>query len=163
MLIKSIMTTKVVTLSPDDTIASASMKMSSARISGAPVVEESGKLIGILSEADILRSLKTHQRSLHLVYPSLSSISVTFQEQVTERETLDAYKEIENVKVRDVMTTEVEVAREDEELRGAIKKMVAKGINRLPVVDSENKVIGIVTRGDILRGIAAESNNNSKR
>ena len=162
-MIKLIMTTKVVTLSPDDTIAAASIKMSSAKISGAPVVDESGKLIGILSEADILGSMKTHQRSLHLVYPSLSSISVTFKERITEREALDAYREIENVKVRDIMTTEVEIAREDEEIRGAIKKMVAKGINRLPVVDDENRVIGIVTRGDILRGIAAESNSNSKR
>lgn len=159
MMIKSIMTKNVVTLSPEDTIAAASMKLSSAKISGAPVVDASGRLIGILSEADILSSLKTHQRSLHLVYPSLSSISVTFQEQVTEREAMEAYRDIENMKVKDIMTTEVEVVHEDEEVRGAVKKMVSKGINRLPVVDSENRVIGIVTRGDILRGIASESNN----
>ncbi|MEM2839413.1 MAG: CBS domain-containing protein [Thermoplasmata archaeon] len=157
------MTKKVVTLSPEDTIASASMKMSAAKISGAPVTDESGKLIGILSEADILRSLKTHQRSLHLVYPSLSAISVTFREQITEREASDAYKDIENMKVKEIMTKEVETVREDEEIRGAIKKMISRGINRLPVVDDENKVIGIVTRGDILRGIASESNNNAKR
>jgi len=163
MLIKSIMTKKVVTLSPEDTIASASMKMSSAKISGAPVTDEAGKLIGILSEADILRSLKTNERSLHLVYPSLSAISVTFREQITEREASDAYKDIENLKVKEIMTKEVEVVREDEEIRDAIKKMISRGINRLPVVDGENKVIGIVTRGDILRGIAAESNNNAKR
>jgi CBS domain-containing protein len=163
MQVGSIMTRKVVTLSPDDTIAEAAMKMSSAKISGAPVVDSSGRLIGILSEADILRSLRTSQRSFHLVYPSLSAISVTFREQVTEREAIEAYKEIEKVKVKDVMTKEVEVAHAEDELRTAIKKMISRGINRLPVVDDQGKVIGIVTRGDILRGIAAESNNNMKR
>lgn len=58
------------------------------------------------------------------------------------------------------MTTEVETIRPDEEVRDAIKKMVSRGVNRLPVIDADRKVIGIITRGDILRGIAMESNNH---
>lgn len=160
MKIEEVMTKSVVMLSPDDTILSASLKLSEKRISGAPVVDNDGKLIGVFTESDVLKMMKTTKRTLRLIYPSLSSISVAFQEQDTEREALEAYKEVENVKVGDIMTTEVETIRPDEEVRDAIKKMVSRGVNRLPVIDADRKVIGIITRGDILRGIAMESNNH---
>ncbi|MDH4123062.1 MAG: CBS domain-containing protein [Thermoplasmata archaeon] len=161
MKVAEVMTKAVVVLNPEDAISIASEKMTSMKVSGAPVVNGNGKLVGILSEADILRSMKTSEKSLYLVYPSLSSISVSFREKITEREAVEAYKEIEKIKVKDIMTKQVETAKPEDELRSAIKKMVSNGINRLPVVDQENKVIGIVTRGDILRGIAAESNNKN--
>lgn len=163
MKVAEVMTKAVVVLNPEDAISIASEKMTSMKVSGAPVVNGNGKLVGILSEADILRSMKTSEKSLYLVYPSLSSISVSFREKITEREAVEAYKEIEKIKVKDIMTKQVETAKPEDELRSAIKKMVSNGINRLPVVDQENKVIGIVTRGDILRGIAAESNNKNNK
>lgn len=160
MKIEAIMNKAVVTLSPDDTILVASLKLSEKMISGAPVVDAEGKLIGIFSEADVFKSMKISKKTLRLIYPSLSSISVSFQAQETEREALDAYKEVENLKVGDVMTTDVVTANQEDEIRDAIKKMVSKSINRLPVVDGQRKVIGIITRGDILKGIALESNNH---
>ena len=163
MKIEAVMNRSVVFLSPDDTVLQASLKLSERNISGAPVVDASGTLIGIFSEADVFKSMKISKKALRLIYPSLSSVSVTFQAQETEREALEAYKEVENLKVGDIMTTEVVTVRPDEELRDAIKRMVSKGINRLPVVDGDNKVIGIITRGDILRGIAQESNNHNNR
>ena len=161
MKIETVMNKSVVVLSPDDTVLKASLKLSERNISGAPVVDASGMLIGIFSEADVFKSMKISKKALRLIYPSLSSVSVTFQTQETEREALEAYKEVENLKVGDIMTTEVVTARPEEELRDAIKRMVSKGINRLPVIDGENKVIGIITRGDILKGIAQESNNHN--
>lgn len=163
MKVEAVMTKNVVTLSPDDSIAIASAKMSEKNISGAPVIDDDGKLVGVFTEADVFKSLKISKKSLHLIYPSLSSISVSFQEQITEQEAIDAFKEIENIKVGDIMTTEVEIARPSDEIRDAIKKMVLKRINRLPVIDGNRKVIGIITRGDILRGIAAEMNNHNHK
>jgi len=162
MKIKDVMTKEVVTLSPDDTILDASLKLSDKRISGAPVVDSDGKTIGVFSEADILRKLKVTSKTLHMIYPSLCSVCVSFQEEETERETIEAYKEVAGFKVRDLMTTEIETVAPELEVRDAIKKMVSKRINRLPVLDGTGKLIGIITRGDILRGIATESNNNRK-
>jgi CBS domain-containing protein len=161
MKIEAVMNKAVVSLSPDDTILKASLKLSEKNISGAPVVSSEGMLIGIFSEADVFKSMKISKKALRLIYPSLTSVSVAFQEQETEQEALAAYKEVENLKVGDVMTTEVISARPNEEIRDAIKRMVSKGINRLPVIDENNKVIGIITRGDILKGIAMESNNHN--
>lgn len=166
MKIKDVMTKEVVTLSPDDTILDASLKLSDKRISGAPVIDAEGKVIGVFSEADVLKKLKITSKTLRMIYPSLCSVCVSFQEEETERETIEAYKEVAGLKVGDVMTTQVETVGPEGDVRDAIKKMVSKGINRLPVVDSIGKSLGIITRGDILRGIALESNhnnNNSKK
>jgi CBS domain-containing protein len=161
MKIEAVMNKAVISLSPDDTILKASLKLSEKSISGAPVVNAEGTLVGIFSEADVFKSMKISKKALRLIYPSLTSVSVAFQEQETEQEALAAYKEVENLKVGDVMTTEVFTAHPDDELRDAIKLMVSKSINRLPVINGNNKVIGIITRGDILKGIAMESNNHN--
>jgi len=160
MKIDSVMTKDVVTLLQEDTIRSASLKMAEKGISGAPVLNGDGKLIGMLSEADVLRSLKTTKKTLQMVFPSLSSIGVSFREQLTEKEALEAYQDVENMTVKELMTLDVVTVSSDDELRDAISQMVAKGINRLPVVDKMGKVVGIITRGDILRGIAQGSMNN---
>lgn len=160
MKIDSVMTKDVVTLLQEDTIRSASLKMAEKNISGAPVLNGDGKLIGMLSEADVLRSLKTTKKTLQMVFPSLSSIGVSFREQLTEKEALEAYQDVENMTVKELMTLDVVTVSSDDELRDAISQMVAKGINRLPVVDKMGKVVGIITRGDILRGIAQGSMNN---
>jgi len=160
MKIESVMTKDVVTLLQEDTIRSASLKMAEKGISGAPVINGDGKLIGMLSEADVLRSLKTTKKTLQMVFPSLSSIGVSFREQLTEKEALEAYQDVENMTVKELMTLDVVTVSSDNELRDAISQMVAKGINRLPVVDKMGKVVGIITRGDILRGIAQGSMNN---
>jgi len=159
MKIKDVMTIEVVTLSPDDTVLDASLRLSDRKISGAPVVDSDGKVVGVFSEADVLRKLKITSKTLRMIYPSLCSVCVSFQEEETEREAIEAYKEVAALKVRDIMTAPAETVGPEMEVRDAIKKMVSKRINRLPVVDALGKSIGIITRGDILRGIALESNN----
>jgi CBS domain-containing protein len=161
MKIEAVMNKAVISLSPDDTILKASLTLLEKDISGAPVVDAEGTLVGIFSETDVFRSMKISKKALRLIYPSLTSVSVAFQEQETEQEALAAYREVENLKVGDVMTTEVFSVHPEEELKDAIKLMVSKDIKRLPVIDGNNKVIGIITRGDILKGIAMESNNHN--
>ena len=161
MKVGDIMMMTVVTISPEDTLLDASLKMSQKKVSGAPVVDEENQLLGMLSEADILRSIKTTVKTMQLIYPSLSSLGVAFKEKVSEKEVVEAYRDIEKMKVNEIMTKEVYSIGPDEELRSAIKKMVMNKINRLPVIDANGKLVGIVTRGDILRGIAEESKNNN--
>jgi len=163
MKVKDVMTKEVVTISPEDTLLEASLKMSQKRISGAPVVNEDNLLLGMLSEADILGSIKTTVKTMQLIYPSLSSLGVSFKENVSEKEAIEAYRDVEKMKVSEIMTKDVYTIDPDEELRNAIKKMVNNRINRLPVIDANEKLVGIITRGDILRGIAEESKNNSSQ
>lgn len=148
--VRQVMTEPVVTISPETLVKDASALLAEKNISGVPVVEGS-KIVGIFSEADVLRSIKTTKKDLRLIYPSISSIGIAFQEEVTQREIIGAYEEIGEMPVREVMSKTVETVGPDMELNEAIVKMVEMSINRLPVVE-KNQIIGIVTRGDVDKG-----------
>jgi len=154
MKVSEVMTKEVATVSPDTPIKKAAAILAEKNVSGMPVVEQ-GKVVGVFSEEDVLRHIKTTKKDLRLVYPSISSLGIAFQEEVTQRELLEAYEEIGNRPVRDVMSKDVVTVAPDISLNEAIVKMVERGINRLPVVERGN-LVGIVTRGDVIRGLARE-------
>jgi CBS domain-containing protein len=153
--VKDIMSSPVITVKPDALVKDASAILAQNNISGLPVVE-GGQIVGIFSEADVLRSIKTQKKDLRLIYPSISSLGIAFQEEVTQREIIEAYEEIGHMSVRDVMSTHVEVVAPDITVSEAVMRMVQRGINRLPVVE-KNEVVGIVTRADVIRGLAKEA------
>lgn len=152
------MTKAVVTVSPETLVKDAAAMLAEKNISGLPVTE-AGRVVGIFSEADVLRSIKTTKKDMRLVFPSISSLGIAFQEEVTQREILDAYEEIGNRPVKDVMSASVVTVGPDIALNEAIVKMVQQGINRLPVVD-KNGLVGIITRGDVIRGLAKDRQNS---
>jgi CBS domain-containing protein len=154
MKVREVMSKPVMTVTSDTLVKDAAAILAEKDISGIPVLE-GDRLAGIFSEADILRSLKTTKKDLRLIFPSVSSLGIAFQEEVTQREILEAYEEIGNRPVKEVMTKDVVTIAPDIPLNEAIVKMVQKEINRLPVVE-KNTLVGIVTRGDVIRGLARE-------
>ena len=152
------MSKPVVTVTPETLVREAALLLAEKDISGVPVLD-SGHVVGIFSEADILRSIKTTKKELRLIYPSVSSLGIAFQEDVTQREILEAYNEIGRRTVKEVMSKEVVTVESDTHLNEAIVKMVRTGISRLPVVD-KRELVGIVTRGDLIRGLAKEHSVN---
>ncbi len=152
--IRDIMTSPVITIDPEATVKDAAALLAEKDVSGAPVVDD-GKIVGIFSEADVLRSLKTTKKDMRLIFPSISSIGIAFQEQVTQREILEAYEEIGHMRVRDVMSKDVKTVESGITVNEAIVKMVSNGINRLPVIE-DGALVGIVTRGDVIKGLAKE-------
>ncbi|HUU06922.1 MAG TPA: CBS domain-containing protein [Thermoplasmata archaeon] len=153
--IRDIMTSPVITIDPEATVKDAAALLAEKNVSGAPVVDD-GKIVGIFSEADVLRSLKTTKKDMRLIFPSISSIGIAFQEQVTQREILEAYEEIGHMRVRDVMSKDVKTVESGITVNEAIVKMVSNGINRLPVIE-DGALVGIVTRGDVIKGLAKET------
>jgi len=160
MKVSEVMTRQVATVSPETLVKDAAALLAEKNVSGMPVIE-GGRIVGVFSEADVLRHIKTTKKDLRLIYPSISSLGIAFQEEVTQREILEAYEEIGNKPVREVMSREVVTIAPDISLNEAIVKMVQKGINRLPVVDKGN-LVGIVTRGDVIRGLAKEESEKKK-
>jgi CBS domain-containing protein len=152
--VREVMSKDVATVKPDTLVKEAASILAERDISGMPVLD-GDRIVGIFSEADILRSLKTTKQDLRLIFPSVSSLGIAFQEQVTQREILEAYEEIGNRTVGEVMSREVVTVEPDIPLNEAIVKMVQRGINRLPVIE-KNSLVGIVTRGDVIRGLAKE-------
>ncbi len=143
MRIDAIMTSPVITVPADADVAVAAQLMLDHHISGLPVVDPAGNLVGIVSEGDFLRrgELKTErQRPRWLEFL------------IRPGRLADEYVHAFGRKVGDVMTPEAVAARSDMSVADAVVLMERHDIKRLPVVD-DGKLVGIVTRADLLRGM----------
>jgi CBS domain-containing protein len=154
--IREVMTSPVTTVTVDMLVKDAAAILANRNVSGAPVMD-GGKMVGIFSEVDILKSLKTTKKNLRLVFPSISSIGIAFQEELVQRELLEAYEEIGEKPVSEVMSRQVLAVEEGITLKDAVIIMVQNDVNRLPVTKNW-ELTGIVTRGDIIKGLASEKN-----
>ena len=155
MLVSQAMVKKVVTLGPEDSLKDIVQKFVQNDISGAPVVDSEKKVIGILSEADILRVLKERQKEFNLVYiaPTMGLVGLSFREKSVDRETEEVFSELENITAREIMKKDVVTVAPNDELQ-VVVDLIAKGrFNRVPVVKDE-RLVGMVTRGDIIRAIS---------
>lgn len=149
MRARDIMTTSVVTVSPETDIAEAVKLMLERQISGVPVIDDSGRLIGILTEGDLMRraELVTGRQSWWI-----NPISSPEQE-------AKAYVKAHGLKVKDVMTKEVVTINEQEPLDRIAMVFEERGIKRTPVMRS-GKVVGIVSRANLLRSLVVQKIND---
>ena len=152
MKVKDVMVKEAVVLSPEETVADAVEKFAKHRIGGCPVVDDERHVLGIMTETNILESLKTHYKELKMRVPPETIIGISFVEIAKKREAVEAFERIANTPVKDAMTGEVVTAMPDDELEDVIQKMVRNDVNRIPIVD-KGVLVGIVTRGDILRAV----------
>lgn len=145
MKVSEIMTTDVVTLTPDQTLEQAARMLVENKISGAPVVEGE-KVVGMISERDLLRtqSVPRPPRYLELLGGIIFLDNVDEFKRQLELATAATVKE--------VMTRKVHSVTPDAPLLEAINLIVEHQINRVPVVNTEGKLVGIITRSDALRG-----------
>ena len=137
MKVSDVMTTEVVTVTPDTPLKKAAALMLERGVSGVPVVEE-GRVVGVLSETDIL--FKEHAR------PDRQGLVdwVTHYGEDPPAAKLDARL------VRDAMTTPAVTVRPARTVADTATTMLDLGIDRLPVVDAD-ELVGIVTRRDLVR------------
>jgi CBS domain-containing protein len=155
MLVKEIMTKKVITLRQDETLKEVALKLSKNDISGAPVVDDDGKVIGIVSEADIFATIKRNFSELKLVHldPALSMVGLSFRETPTNKKTEEIFKDVGGIPVSEIMKHNVKTVGPEDDIKGVVEIVSSGKINRVPVVD-EGKLVGIVTRGDIIKGMS---------
>jgi len=151
------MTTPVVTLAPSDTLQEASLKMMTRGISGAPVVDDEGRLVGVLGESDILRHIKRLANTeLSGRYLSSSAHSLQLLALLAERGHPAVKQLMDHLRgglVREAMTEKVIIAPPGATMEEIIALMIRHEITRIPIVE-KGKVVGIITRGDIIRMIA---------
>ena len=142
-LVSEVMTHDVVTLSPDMTVQHAWTQMLKNQVKATPVVDSSKKVVGILTDEDLLGRAGIQQRF---------SIAI----RLTSEEINQDLKSLETslLLVRDVMTSPVITALENEPLGLATSRMVKSGLKRLPIVNEEGKLVGVLSRLDILRQVA---------
>ncbi|MEE9150938.1 MAG: CBS domain-containing protein [Thermoplasmata archaeon] len=155
MLVKNIMTKKVVTLKPDETLKEVANKFSEHNISGAPVVDDEKHVIGIVSEADIIATIERSGREVSMVYlsPALSMVGLSFKETPSNKKTEEIFEEVGNIKVSEMMTQNVKTVGPDDQVKTVVDIVASGKINRVPVIKN-GKLVGIVTRGDIIKGMS---------
>jgi len=142
MKAKDIMTYPVITVTADTPLRDAVRLMLERRVSGLPVVDREGNLVGIVTEADLLLK-ETSPR------PAAPVVDWIGRWLWLER-WVSAHRKAEGRTVGEVMTHNVVTAEEDTTIHTLASMMMRFQVNRLPVVRGR-KVVGIVTRADILR------------
>ncbi len=160
MIAKDIMVTEVITVSARATIREALMIMAEKNISGLPVVNDHGDLVGIISESDIIHHKEPFDNLDHWIKLE----SFLNRQTASEGDKLDSYSgdlEYLEGRVEDIMTRPVITAAPETPLEDIARTMVTRKINRIPVVKGK-RVAGIITRGDILQAIKRRLNSNQE-
>jgi CBS domain-containing protein len=144
MQVKDIMTINVISIGADETVAKAAGLMLQNRISGLPVVDKEGELVGMVTEGDFLRrgELGTQRRRPKWLEFILGPGKLA-----------EEYVRASGRKVEDVMTPDPWTIGEDDSLEAVVGMMERHRIKRLPVTRGD-RMVGIVSRANLMHALA---------
>ncbi len=147
MLVRQVMTTDVVTFTPDETVEVATRRLLDRDVDGAPVVDGDGQVVGMLSSDDLL----VQETQLH--YPTVFSLFGAYLElPSSHRRFEDELRRAVAAVVSDVMERDPITCSPDDTLERAATLMHERKVSRLPVIEG-GRLVGIVARGDLLRAL----------
>ncbi|MFH1323526.1 MAG: CBS domain-containing protein [Methanobacteriota archaeon] len=155
MKVKDAMNIDVITCKPDDPVSTLVDLFKNNHISGMPVIENE-KVVGIVSETDLLKLFKTPDVSIDMILPSpFEIIEMPIRSVIRFEEFKKALEDIRMKPVRDIMKKKIYSISPDSTLEDASNIMVKHRVNRLPVIENE-KLVGILVRSDIIRCLSKE-------
>ncbi|MCC7550786.1 MAG: CBS domain-containing protein [Methanobacterium sp.] len=151
MKIQEAMEKNVIKFQVDDRIIDVAGSLRENKISGAPVVDKEGQLVGIISEGDIMRLIEVHSPHINLILPApLDLIELPVRMKYEMDEIAEDMNKAASLLIGEIMTKKVVTIKQDDDIVDAAQLMDTHDIKRLPVVDAEGKLVGIITRGDII-------------
>ena len=144
---KDIMTTDVIVANKNDIIANVANLLIKEKIGGLPVVDEENKVVGIISETDIMK------KESHVDSPRMLNFiqGIIFLDDMKKFE--DEMIAIAAYKVEDLMSKDIITVNENDTFDYVANVMINKSINRVPVVDENNFLKGIICRYDIIKAM----------
>jgi CBS-domain-containing membrane protein len=146
-------------------------------ISGAPVVDDVGKMVGIVSQSDLIKlttvaakAERDEEREAAKYESATASKHMGFLQQIlsplyiarwgAQAARLDREEEesqlLRTKTVGDIMTKNVVTVGEGESIRKVVELMTGNGINRIPVVDGHGALVGMIARDDIIEALAKQ-------
>ena len=140
MLVKDVMTKNVISISKYESVMQVANTLSEKNISGLPVVDKENKVIGIITQADILSMVGVSRE-----HTFKDLLKYMLGEPLPQRKIGDL--------VGDIMTSPALTIKPNANVAEAVRIMDEKRIRRLTVVDEANMLIGIITRADILKAV----------
>lgn len=147
LLAKNIMIKKVITIKKEASIEKLSELLLKNKISGVPVVDDDGKMVGIATEGDLII------RDSDLHFPRYFKLldSIIYLESLNKfKSNLKKYL---GAKVEDVMTAKVRTVRENTPVSEVANTMIRNNVNRVPVLNRKGDLVGIITRADIVKSM----------
>ena len=143
-----VMTTDVITVEADMTVQVLATLLAERGISGAPVVDADGKVIGIVSEGDLLHRAEIGTARRHRVRRRSWWLDHFAADLARE------YVKSHGRTVKEIMTRDVVTVTEDTDLADVAALLEAKRIKRVPVM-RDSKIVGIISRANIVRAVGA--------
>lgn len=140
MLVRDVMTSSVISISKYESVVQVANILAEKNISGLPVVDKENKVIGIITQADILSMVGVGRE-----HTFKDLLKYMLGEPLHERKVGDH--------VGDIMTSPALTIRPDASVAEAVRIMDEKRIRRLTVVNETGELIGILTRADILKAV----------
>ena len=147
MRVKDVMTTKVICIGADEPVLKAARLMLQNRISGLPVIDKDGELVGLVTEGDFLRRSELgtqRQRPKWLEFI------------VGPGKLAQEYTHSAGRKVEDIMSPNPRTIREDQTIEAVVETMERHHVKRLPVTRG-GRVVGIISRANLMHALASLS------
>jgi len=153
MIVKDVMTKDVIKFSIEDSIVKVLKTFSNKRISGAPVLK--GKeVVGMITDVDIIANLDIYTPRIHFSSsPDFLLILAGLKSKRKADEIENEMKVMKKFKVKDFMTKRVFTINQNESITESARMMHEKEITRLPVIDENENLVGIIARQDIIKAL----------
>ena len=147
MKVKEIMAKDVTSIKSSDNAKEALMLLFKMQISGLPVIDAQGKLVGMFTEKDILSQ----------ILPSYLEKVGRFVYEENPKSIKNRFQDLTNLPVSQLMRRGVITINEEASLCEVARLMLTQKVRRTPVLDKEKRVVGIVAREDIVKAYAKEA------
>lgn len=138
MLVENLMTREVAAVMPEASLKGAAAVLAQRHVSGLPVIDGNRVVVGVLSESDIVYREAGGSDSARFVQ------SLTLPKDKPDRKA-------EATTVREAMSSPAITIDSKQPIDKAVRTMVNKGVRRLPVIDADGHLVGIVTEADLVR------------
>jgi CBS domain-containing protein len=148
--VAEVMTPDPISVSPETSLEEAIQILAEKRISGLPVVDQGGRLVGVISETDL-----TWQETGINTPPYVMFLDSVIYLQNPSKHNQEVHKALGQT-VKEAMSNHPTTIRENQLVREAARIMHDKKVRRLPVVNDRSQLVGIITQGDVIRMMAEE-------
>jgi len=145
MLVKDVMTKTVISVAPDTPVAEIANTMVSSGISGLPVLDADGKIVGIISEGDLMRRAETETAPRRSWWLNLLG---------SPERTATDYVRSHGMKASDLMSRRIVSVGPDETLEAVANLLEENRIKRVPVLEG-GALVGIVSRSNLVQALSA--------
>lgn len=147
----NVMNTNVITVSPEATLEDAIKILAKNRISGLPVVDSDNKVVGVITEKDIV----DYAGRLHVIPKMGTAGWISPHVDVSDIATFKkGYELLATARVKKVMSGKPVTVEESTYISEVARLMKKKNVNRIPVVNKAGKLVGIIARADLVNYLA---------